>query len=171
MKTLHSVIAIGLVCCLLAFPLIEARALQEAQPPPEPGISDWNNLRQVRIGDKVEVVRHNLGKHKGKVLAWTEESISLRLKNQDVTIPREEVYRVTLLSKNHRLRNSMIGMGLGFLAAVAVVASRPEETSTYNALARAPVLIGIGAGVGAAFPSHPTLYRAPRREHEDGQQN
>ena len=171
MKTLHSVIAIGLVGCLLVLPLVEARALQEAQPPVEPGISDWDNLRQVRIGDKVEVVRHNLSKHKGKVLAWTEESISLRLKNQDVTIPREDVYRVTQLSKGHRGRNALIGLGLG--AAAGTLIGRAQWCSGepgFNVCTFVGLVfgVGIGAGVGSAFPGHPTIYRAPRRKSEEG---
>ncbi len=170
MKTLHSVIAIGLVGCLLALPLVEAKALQEAQPPAEPGISDWNNLQQLRVGDKVEVVRTDLSKYKGKVLAWTEELISLRLKNRDVTISREEVYRVTQLSKGHRGRNVLIGLGLG--AAVGTLIGRAQWCSGepgFNACTFVGLVMGtgIGAGVGAAFPSHPTIYRASRRKPEN----
>ena len=161
MKYSRSAMAIGLVGCLLALPLVETTALQEAQPPVETSITDWNNLRQLRVGDKVEVVRHNLGKHKGKVLAWTEESISLRLKNQDVTIPREEVYRVTWLSKSRRggNRNVLIGLALG-AAVGAVAASAAHEPVGAVILFSTPLFIGIG--VGAVIPSHPTIYRAPR---------
>ena len=171
MKTLHSVIAIGLVGCLLALPLVEAKALQEAQPSAEPGISDWNNLQQLRVGDKVEVVRTDLSKYKGKVLAWTEESISLRLKNRDVTISREEVYRVTWLSKSKRGRNALIGLVVG--AAVGTLIGRAQWCSGepgFNACTFVGLVMGtgIGAGVGAAFPNHPTIYRASRRKSEDG---
>ena len=170
MKTLHSVIAIGLVGCLLAFPLVEARALQEAQQPAEPGITDWNNLQQLNVGDKVEVVHHNLSKYKGKVLAWTEEAISLRTGGQDVTIPREEVYRVTQLSKGHRGRNVLISLGLG--AAVGTLIGRAQWCSGepgLNACTFVGLVMGsgIGAGVGAAFPGHPTIYRASHKDQEE----
>lgn len=171
MKYSRLVIAIGLVGCLLALPLAEAIASQKAQLPAEPDTSDWNNLRQLRIGDKVELVRMNLSKHKGRVLAWTEEAISLRIKGQDVTIPRKDVYRVTWLSKSKRGRNALIGLVVGagvgavFGATVTFGDLSPDDpgymTAAEAAVATSLFFGGIGAGVGAAFPSHPTLYRAP----------
>ncbi len=170
MKFSRLVIAIGLVGCMLALPLAEAIASQQAQLPAEPAISDWDNLQQLRAGDKVEVVRHNLSKHKGRVLAWTEASISLRLKNQEITIPREDVYRVTWLSKSKRGRNALIGLVVG--AVVGTLMGRAQWCSGepgFNACTLVGLITGsgIGAGVGAAFPSHPTLYRAPRRKPEN----
>ena len=165
MKYSRLVIAIGLVGCLLALPLADASASQKAQLPAEPDTSDWDNLQQLRIGDKVELVRVNLSKQKGTVLAWTEEAISLRIKGQDVTIPREEVYRVTWLSKSKRGRNALIGLGLG--AAVGTLIGSAQWCSGepgFNACTLVGLITGsgIGAGVGVQFPSHPTLYRAPR---------
>ena len=148
----------------------------QPQSPPS-GESEWGNLQRLRVGDKVEVVRYNLSKHKGKMLAWTEESISLRLKNQEVTIPREDVYRVTWLSKSKRGRNALIGLVVG--AGVGAVFGAnirgdlsPGDRGYMTAAEAAGVMSlffgGIGAGVGAAFPSHPTIYRAPRRKSGDG---
>ena len=145
--------------------------LRAAQPQTAAVETEWSNLQQLRVGDKVEVVRYNLSKHKGKMLAWTEESISLRLKNQEVTIPREEVYRVTWLSKSKRGRNALIGLVVG--AAVGTLIGRAQWCSGepgFNACTFVGLVMGtgIGAGVGAAFPNHPTIYRASRRKSEDG---
>ncbi len=171
MKTLHSVIAIGLVGCLLALPLVEAKALQEAQPSAEPGISDWNNLQQLRVGDKVEVVRTDLSKHKGTFLSFSDEAISLRVKKEEVGVQREDVFRVSLREKSKRLRNALIGMAIGAGAGVAAAeisirASEPGFFSErdfwqvpYVVLVSAG--IAVGAGVGAAFPpGYQTIYRA-----------
>ena len=165
MKYSRIVIAIGLVGCLLALPPADASASQKAQLPAESDTSDWNNLQRLRIGDKVELVQMNLSKHKGTVLAWTEEAISLRSKGQDVTIPREDVYRVTWLSKNHRARNAWLGMAAGAAVGAvigAVSANQGTLEPGFNALFASLLGAGAGAGVGAAFPSHPTLYRATR---------
>jgi len=171
MKTLHSVIAIGLVGCLLALPLVEAKALQEAQPPAEPGISDWNNLQQLRVGQKIEVVDTNLKKHKGTFLSFSDEAISLRVKKQEVAVQREDVFRVSLRKKSKRLRNALIGMAIGAGAGVAAAeisirASEPGFFSErdfwqvpYVVLVSAG--IAVGAGVGATFPpGYQTIYRA-----------
>jgi len=175
---------LGLVILFLAPALASGQTvnapdrLWAAQPQSPPlGESEWGNLQRLRVGDKVEVVRYNLSKHKGKMLAWTEESISLRLKNQEVTIPREDVYRVTWLSKSKRRRNALIGLVVG--AGVGAVFGAnirgdlgPGDRGYVTAAEAAGVMSlffgGIGAGVGAAFPSHPTIYRAPRRKSGDG---
>ena len=171
---------LGLVILFLAPALASGQTvnapdrLWAAQPQSPPsGESDWGNLQQLRVGDKVEVVRYNLSKHKGKMLAWTEESSALRLKNQEVTIPREEVYRVTWLSKSKRGRNALIGLvvgaGVGAVLGATIRGDLGADDSTVAATAVAASLTfgGIGAGVGAAFPSHPTIYRAPRRKPEN----
>ena len=178
MKTLHSVIAIGLVGCLLALPLVEAKALQEAQPPAEPGISDWNNLQQLRVGQKIEVVDTNLKKYKGTFLSFSEEAISLRVKKQEVGVQREDVFRVSLRKKSKRLRNVLIGLAIGAGAGSALAVAENSRTCgdqplvscfdldfgaiTYAILV--PVGGAVGAGIGAAFPpGYQTIYRAKRR--------
>jgi hypothetical protein len=171
MKTLHSVIAIGLVGGLLALPLVEAKALQEAQPSAEPGISDWNNLQQLRAGQRIEVVDTNLKKYKGTFLSFSEEAISLRVGKDEVGVQREDVFRVSLRGKSKRLRNALIGMAIGAGAGVAAAeisirASEPGFFSErdfwqvpYVVLVSAG--IAVGAGVGAAFPpGYQTIYRA-----------
>ena len=171
MKTLHSVIAIGLVGGLLALPLVEAKALQEAQPSAEPGISDWNNLQQLRAGQRIEVVDTNLKKYKGTFLSFSEEAISLRVGKDEVGVQREDVFRVSLRKKSKRLRNALIGMAIGAGAGVAAAeisirASEPGFFSErdfwqvpYVVLVSAG--IAVGAGVGAAFPpGYQTIYRA-----------
>ncbi|MCH6553855.1 MAG: hypothetical protein IH793_06820 [Acidobacteria bacterium] len=167
MKTLHSVIAIGLVGCLLALPLVEAKALQEAQPPAEPGISDWNNLQQLRVGDKVEVVRTDLSKLKGTFLSFSDEAISLRIGKDEVGVQRPKVFRVSAREHSKRLRNTFIGLGIGAAAGavvgVAAVAGKPRQAGERRLSMVIGTLIGAGAGtvVGAAFsPGYQTIYRA-----------
>ncbi len=166
MKTLHSVIAIGLVGCLLALPLVEAKALQEAQPPAEPSISDWNNLQQLRVGDKVEVVRTDLSKLKGRFLSFSDEAISLRVGKDEVGVQRPNVFRVSSREHSKRLRNTLIGLGIGAAAGAVVgaaaVAGKPRQAGERRLSMVIGTLIGSGVGtvVGAAFPALQTIYRA-----------
>jgi hypothetical protein len=166
MKTLHSVIAIGLVGCLLALPLVEAKALQEAQPPAEPGISDWNNLQQLRVGDKVEVVRTDLSKLKGTFLSFSDEAISLRVGKDEVGVQRPKVFRVSAREHSKRLRNTLIGLGIGAAAGAVVgaaaVAGKPRQAGERRLSMVIGTLMGSGAGaaVGVAIPAFQTIYRA-----------
>ncbi len=144
-------------------------------PAQEPGKNSWENLQQVRVGQKIEVVDTNLKKYKGTFLSFSEEAISLRVKKQEVGVQREEVFRVSLRKKSKRLRNALIGMAIGAGAGVALAAAENSRTCgdqpfascfdldfgaiTYAVLV--PVGGAVGAGVGAAFPpGYQTIYRA-----------
>ena len=134
--------------------------------------ADWKALYGLRAGEKIEVVETGMKKHVGTFSAVTEEAVQMREGSDDVGIRKENVARVTVLDKSHRLRNSLIfgavgaGTGSGITAAVTRCSS---SNTTFNlcGLGRgAEVAIGAvagllgGAGVGAAIPSHPTIYRA-----------
>ena len=169
---------LGLVILFLAPALASGQTvnapdrLWAAQPQSPPlGESDWNNLQQVRVGQKIEVVDTNLKKLKGTFLSFSEEAISLRVKKQEVGVQREDVFRVSLRGKSKRLRNALIGMAIGAGAGVAAAeisirASEPGFFSErdfwqvpYVVLVSAG--IAVGAGVGATFPpGYQTIYRA-----------
>jgi hypothetical protein len=154
------------VGCLLALPLVEAKALQEAQPPAEPGISDWNNLQQLRVGQKIEVVDTNLKKLKGTFLSFSDEAISLRIGKDEVGVQRPKVFRVSAREHSKRLRNTFIGLGIGAAAGAVVgaaaVAGKPRQAGERRLSMVIGTLIGSGVGtvVGAAFSGYQTIYRA-----------
>ncbi len=141
-------------------------------PAQELGEHSWENLQQLRVGQKIEIVDTNLKKLKGAFLSFSEEAISLRVKKQEVGVQREEVFRVSLRKKSKRLRNALIGLAIGAGAGVAVVEICAQASSglspclgqDFRAIAYAilvPVGGAAGAGVGAAFPpGYQTIYRA-----------
>ncbi len=140
-------------------------------PAQEPGKHSWENLQQVRVGQKIEVVDTNLKKLKGTFLSFSEEAISLRVGKDEVGVQRPNVLRVSLREKSKRLRNALIGMAIGAGAGVAAVEICAHASSGFScsgqdfrAIAYAilvPVGLGVGAGIGAAFPpGYQTIYRA-----------
>ncbi len=140
-------------------------------PAQEPGEHSWENLQQVRVGQKIEVVDTNLKKYKGTFLSFSDEAISLRVKKQEVGVQREDVFRVSLREKSKRLRNALIGLAIGAGAGVAAaeISIRASEPGFFpeRAFWQIPyavlvsVGIAVGAGIGAAFPpGYQTIYRA-----------
>ena len=134
--------------------------------------NSWDALNTLHAGQRIEVVETNLKKHRGTFSTVTDEAIQVREGGSDVGIKREDVMRVTLLDKSHRLRNAFIlgAGGAGTGAGIGAAATRCSSTSgsfNFCGLGRG-VAIGIGAvaglmggaGIGAAIPSHPTVYRA-----------
>jgi hypothetical protein len=152
----------AIIAILLGMPVLShARTAQNS----------WGALNTLHAGQKIEIVETNLKKHKGTFSTVTDETIQLREGGDDVGIKREDVMRVTLLDKSHRLRNALIfgAVGAGAGAGIGEAATRCSSSSGgFNlcGLGRGAVVagsavigLGGGAGIGAAIPSHPTIYR------------
>ncbi len=98
----------------------------------------------------------------------------MREGSNDIGIPKENVARVTVLDKSHRFRNAFIfgAVGAGAGAGIGAATSRcSNSTDTFCGIGRGIAvglggLVGLagGAGIGAAVPSHPTIYRAELAE-------
>ena len=159
----------ALVCCLVLIPC-SLRAQNKRD--------DWKTLYDLRSGEKIELIETGMKKHVGNFSTVTEEAIQLREGSNDIGIRKESVARVTRLEKGHRLRNALIlgAVGAGAGAGIGAAASRcSSSTGSFNfcGLGR-DVAVGLGAvvglaggaGIGAAIPSHPTIYRAePAKSH------
>ncbi len=136
-------------------------------PAQEPGEHSWGNLQQLRVGQKIEVVETNLKKHKGTFLSFSDEAISLRVKKDDVGVPRVNVLRVGSLDRSKRKRNILLGVaigaGLGMLAGTGVALATLDEGDESKA---AVLIVGFSAaGAGAlgamgASSGYHTIYRA-----------
>jgi hypothetical protein len=133
---------------------------------------DWKALYGLRSGEKIELIEAGMKKHVGTFSTVTEEAIQMREGSSDIGIRKENVARVTVLDKSHRGRNALFlgAVGAGAGAGIAAAASRCSTSNTsFNlcGIGRGPevaigALVGLvgGAGIGAAIPSHPTIYRA-----------
>ncbi|MDP2999207.1 MAG: hypothetical protein Q8N47_17095 [Bryobacterales bacterium] len=123
----------------------------------------WTNLNVLRAQQKIRVVRTNLKSIEGAFSACSDEAISLRVKGDLVSVPRAEVFRVTLQERSKRLRNTLIGMAIGGGAALAIGAAVDKSFSEDNEhIAKTiftPIGLGAGAGIGAAITGFPTVYR------------
>ena len=133
----------------------------------KPGKDSWDNLNHLRAGQKIQVVQMDMKSLKGNFLGLTDEMISLRVKRDEVVVPREDVFRVSFRGKPKRLQNSLIFAGVGALvgaisgAAVGAGFHEAGETGVFM-LVFTPIGAGVGAAVGAAAPlgNHETVYRA-----------
>ena len=129
---------------------------------------DWKALYGLHSGEKIELMETGIKKHIGTFSTVSEEAIQMHEGSNDIGIPKENVARVTVLDKSHRPRNSLIFGAVG--AGIAAAATRcSSSNNTFNLCGLGhSVAVGVGgvagllagAGVGAAMPSHPTIYRA-----------
>ena len=100
-----------------------------AQNENPPGISDWEILYDLYVGQKVKVVRADTTKVKGKVVAVYEDAITLRRKKKETEIPRDEVFQVLERGKFNRGKNTLIGAGLGAAVGLLLPLAAAEELS------------------------------------------
>lgn len=121
----------------------------------------WQNLAQIKAGKQVDVIDRHLKKYSGKFITFSEADLKLLVKDQQISIARDEVYRVTAAGQN-RKRNVLLGLGIGAGAGLGLGAALLEREGGYaGAVAGTGIgFAGLGAGIGAVVPSHKTVYRA-----------
>lgn len=133
-------------------------------------LDSWDNLKQLRPGQKIEVVDMGMRPAVGTFVNVTDEGITLKRQNASgqMTVNRADVYRVTLHAASKRLRNALIGAGIiGAIVAVpavitGIICSNEGGDCTGRVAGAIALGAGAGAGLGAAVPSYPTIYRAKR---------
>jgi hypothetical protein len=139
-----------------------------AQSPPDA----WDNLKQLEVGQKIEVVDMNLKSLKGRLVSVSEAAISIRTDKEEAAVERANVMRVSTPG-GRRGHNALIGLGIGAAAGAAVitVAFATREVPEYAPQIAAGAIVwggGIGAGIGAAFPGSRTIYRAEKPKSKPG---
>jgi hypothetical protein len=150
--------------CVLFTVLAQAQELKQS----------WENLRTLQVGERIQVVDQRLKSQNGMFLSVSDEALTFRVEQDEVAIPRADVFRVTSREQTKRKRNALIGAaigaGVGGLAAALIGASLIGEVSDEEFVGGAVVPgVALGAGVfgvlGAAVPSYQTIYRAERRQN------
>jgi hypothetical protein len=118
----------------------------------------------LRAGQKIEVVDMKLKSLKGTFVSFSEEAISLRVKESEVAVPRPDVLRVSLRENSKRTRNLLIGLGIGAAGGLATGLGIMEREPGYAGAVAGTTILGavVGAGLGAAFPGYQTIYRVKR---------
>ena len=153
---------------LIAVSVVLLSAVAQAQDPEQ----SWGNLRTLQAGQKIQVVDQNLKSQDGTFVRVSDEAITFQVRQDEVTIQRADVFRVSSRERSKRGRNALIGLAIGGAIGVVVgipVAGRIRNATpgdmTWIAATLGGIVGGIGAGIGAALPAgQPTIYRAERRQ-------
>ena len=126
----------------------------------------WDNLRQLKPGQRIEVVDKQMKTLKGEFVSFTDEAISLREASGEQSVERVNVVRVSVRDTSHRTRNMLLGAAIGGGIAVAatvvpLVANSNEGNSCGVCVAAIAAGFGGGAALGA-LPGSRTVYRAKK---------
>lgn len=122
---------------------------------------DWAIVKQLAPGQKVRVTTANGSASSGVVQFVSEDAIRIR-KNQPSQ--KQDVRKIELWSPGHHGRHALIGLGVGAAAGVGIGAATGcgvHDTSNWCFVSKGeaiailtPFFGGVGAGVGALWPSH-----------------
>lgn len=147
---LDSVVAIGFWAIVLS--LLAAATLAGADP--RPVLASWDNLNRLAPGDNLRVVLNDAKSYGAKFRRVTDEALTVRLVTGEETFPREATLRVSAKGRSHRLRNALIGAGLGAVALGTGDPNREVVQAGGAGTAIAPAFFTpVGAAVGAAMPT------------------
>ena len=132
----------------------------------------WDNLRSLRAGEKIQVVDQKLKSQTGTFVSVSDEAISLRVNQDEISVQRADVLRVSSSEGMGRGKHTLIGLAVGGVGGLAVGLALGSLFTEPNEGLKDPAFLpafiglgaGIGAGIGAALPTgRPTVYRAGRR--------
>lgn len=125
-----------------------------------------DNLKQLRPGQKIEVVDTSMKSLRGPFVSVSEEAITLQVGKSQESIERSKVVRVSVRDNSHRTRNMLLGSGiLGGIALAAAYIPLAASSNEGNSCGVCVVTIVAGFGGGAAFgaiPGSRTVYRAKK---------
>lgn len=128
----------------------------------------WNQVQRLEKGASIKITMKGDKTRKGAFAGITDASLLIVEGTTDVGISKDAVLRVEVKSSARRVRNALIGVGVGLALGVVIDQSlgayaRNETGETTGArvatVALPPALFG---GIAAAFPGYRTVYRAPK---------
>jgi hypothetical protein len=128
-----------------------------------PASKPWGSLGQLNSGAPIEVVTSDRAE-KGEFVSSSTESLTIQTRRGERKFLRPEVVRVVSRTQSRRVRNVLIGVGVG--AAIGLVTDQTlgaylrNESNPDNARALIWILpIALCGATGAAFSSYPVIYR------------
>jgi len=152
----------------LAVLAISAATLSLPIPAADKPYESWDNLQRLQPGQKIEVIDAKLKSHKGAFTAFDPTGITLSTEAGPLTLPRADVFRVSLREHSKRWRNAAIGAAIG--AGIGLAIGAPLDYRFSNEgnehIAKTlftPIGAGVGAGIGSSFAGFETIYRAPKK--------
>lgn len=138
----------------------------------------WERLKDIRPGERV-LVDYAEGKKvkslKGTALSWTEDSLGVRVKSKDMSVPRADVRKVRVYRGKSRGRGAAWGFLIGAAAGFGLFGTAAAAEGGDSIVPVAPLIgigalvcSGIGGGIGALIGAArmEPVYEAPKQPRQ-----
>jgi len=107
---------------------------------PDLPISSWDNLKNLRQGQKIRVVLSDAKSYQGELRRLDDRGITVQQAAGEQTLARQDILRVSAKAQKHRLRNALLGTAVGAGGGLGIGAAADHRSCT-------------GAGFGPCFPN------------------
>jgi hypothetical protein len=130
------------------------------------GQSSWANLNGLKAAQKIQIVEMNGKQDSGSFLTVSDSAITFKDLAGEKSVQKADVRSLKLMKNKHRLRNTLIGLGVGAGAGAGIGAAIGPSNGFIIGKGYSAAIVGVfgavcGTAVGALWPSHETVYRAP----------
>jgi hypothetical protein len=122
------------------------------------GGHSWEDLQQLNQGRKIRVFLVGGDSFTGTFAGCTAESLAMRERGADRAVPRAQVRKVTTGSRPKRLRNTLIGLGIGAGGGGLVVWKATDAPERFGYAIAAAIMVAGGTVIGAVLPANRTVY-------------
>lgn len=121
--------------------------------------TDWANVKGLTIGREIRVSLEGKS-FRGQLQNVTDDSLVIVAASSQQTLARADIKKVSTKGESHRLRNTLIGLGIGAGAGLGIGAGSDAGCSPHcflgNDLGKAiftPIGAIVGTVVGVAWPT------------------
>ncbi|MGD1102544.1 MAG: hypothetical protein ABSA59_10800 [Terriglobia bacterium] len=118
MKLAKSSVCLGLMVLTLGM------AVRPAFGGDDKNQAAWDKLKKLSAGQQVQVVLKGAQTASGNFRSVTDEAMVVSTPAGDQTLSRQSIVRVSAKGKGHRMRNTLIGAGVGAGAMAAIGAAK-----------------------------------------------
>ncbi len=128
--------------------------------------NNWDNLKELRPGQKIQVVDSTLKSLNGSFVSVSDEALSLQVGKTEESVARAKVVRVSVRDTSHRARNMAMASGIiGGITLIPAVIGLGINSNEGHSCGPCVAAIAAGFGGGAALgavPGSRTLYRVKK---------
>jgi hypothetical protein len=123
----------------------------------------WDTLRGLKTGESVRVTDTAGQQYRGSFSAVSGDSLTIRTGDGEHSLEMAKVRLVKVRSTSRRIRNLLIGIGIGVATGVAVDQTLGAYMRNETGDSGRPLMylapIGLFGGIGGAIPAYRTVYR------------
>jgi hypothetical protein len=122
--------------------------------------TNWANVKNLTIGAEIRVSIEGGKNFRGEVQNVTDEALIIVAASSQESLPRAQVRKVATKGESHRLRNTLIGLGVGAGAGLGIGAGVDSGCkgncwfgNNIGKEALTPVGAIVGTLIGVAWPT------------------